>query len=162
MATGSHRLYPNSRRIRNFMSGVSQGISGGISQWHTRGKKVKDEPIEAKVADTYMTWTSGNKLPPKLVFFRKYWKKASLYFARIHWRWRIIYWGSMKMSGNEASNRNVFKRWWNVDRDGGRYHVVRSIMQSIRQSVDGLDESSLPQSTRAHHTCNNIFSVMGN
>ena len=29
---------------------------------------------------------------------------------RIHWRWGIIYWGSMIMSSNEASNRNVFNR----------------------------------------------------
>ena len=33
-----------------------------------------------------------------------------LEWSKIHWRWGIIYRGSMIMSGNEASNRNVFKR----------------------------------------------------
>ena len=36
----------------------------------------------------------------------------------IHWRWGIIYRESMIISRNEAWNRNVFRRWRKVDRDG--------------------------------------------
>ena len=51
---------------------------------------------------------------------------------RIHWRWGIIYRGSMIMSGNEAWNGNVYKRWRKVDSDGA--DITLSSSSEVRGS----------------------------
>ena len=50
---------------------------------------------------------------------------------RIHWRWGIVYRGSMIMSGNEARNRNVFKRCRKVDRDGADITLSGRLFQMV-------------------------------
>ena len=57
---------------------------------------------------------------------------------RIHWMWGIIYRGSLIMSGNESWNRNVFKRWRKVDRDGADVLVRKHHTHSMRWRLNVL------------------------
>jgi len=45
--------------------------------------------------------------------------------------WGIIYQGSMIMSGNEGCNRNVFKRWRKVDKDGADITLSGRLFQTV-------------------------------
>ena len=61
------------------------------------------------------------------------WSKQQNHF-RIHRtdrRWGIIYRASMTMSGNEAGDRNVFKRWRKVDRDGADITLSGRLFQMV-------------------------------